>query len=304
MNIASHLMITAAADRARNAEAWTAFWADSAQSRCAAGGPRIWAALTKHWASFSRSLGAGARVLDLGCGAGVVGELILDARSDLRVTGIDSAKIPPSVNPRLALMARTGMESMPFATSHFGAVVSQFGFEYSQVNVAVREIARVLEPGAKLSFLVHHAGSAIVQSTRARLTVINEFLGPTLSAAFCSANTRIFASEMTTLEKRHQGDALAAHLARTLPPRLSSSYGHRLAIWTALEVALEPERRVSGSLLACCVAPSRLEKWLAPLRSVCDLEPVSAICEPNGKPIAWKIEGAVAPASQACAPAS
>jgi SAM-dependent methyltransferase len=304
MNTASHIMDTAPGVRARAAEAWSAFWADSTQSRCTAGAPEIWAALTNHWASFGRSLEGGARVLDLGCGAGMVGQLLLEARPDLRITGIDSAKIPPSTNPRLALLPQTDMESMPFAGRQFGAVVSQFGFEYSRLNDSVRELARVLEPGAKLSFLVHHAESSIVHSTRARLNVIEECLGPTLCAAFCSADAATFSSEMSALIERHRDDALAAHLARALPPRLSSPHGHRLAIWTALEVALTPERRVSESLMACCVAPSQLQEWLEPLRSVCECGPVSALREPNGDPIAWNIQGVVASAPQAAAPAS
>ena len=48
----------------------------------------------------------------------------------------------------------------------------------ARLMLAAREIARVLAPGAKLSFLVHHADSAIVAATRARLDVIDMFLGP------------------------------------------------------------------------------------------------------------------------------
>jgi len=291
MNTASQIMDTASGARARAAEAWSAFWADPAQSHCAAGAPGIWTALTSHWAAFARSLGAGTRVLDLGCGAGVVGKLLLDARSDLRVTGIDSAKIPPATHPRLATLSHTAMESMPFSDRQFGAAVSQFGFEYSQADVAAREIARVLAPGAKLSFLVHHAESAIVHSTRDRLNVIGEFLGSTLCTAFCSADVATFRSQMSALIDRYRHDALVAHLARALPPRLNSPHWHRVAIWTALEVALEPERRVSESLDACCVAPAQMEEWLGPLRSVCDLAPVAVLREPNGNPIAWRVAG-------------
>src|SRR5205814_521506 len=81
---------------ARDREAWTLFWADAAQSRCAAGAPEIWQALMRHWWAFARSLPRGARVLDLGCGAGAVGRMLLAVRDDLRITGIDAARIPPS----------------------------------------------------------------------------------------------------------------------------------------------------------------------------------------------------------------
>src|ERR1051325_7514473 len=81
---------------ARDREAWTLFWADSTQSRCAAGAPEIWQSLVRHWTSFAGALPRGARVLDLGCGAGAVGRMLLAARDDLHVTGIDAAKVPRS----------------------------------------------------------------------------------------------------------------------------------------------------------------------------------------------------------------
>src|SRR3954471_4686800 len=88
---------------ARDRDAWTLFWADSAQSRCAAGAPEIWQALERHWFAFARSLSPGTRVLDLGCGAGAVGRLLLAARPDLHVTGVDSAQVPHSDHARLEL---------------------------------------------------------------------------------------------------------------------------------------------------------------------------------------------------------
>lgn len=285
------------------ADAWTAFWADPDQSRCAAGASAIWQALANHWASFARSLGQRTAVLDLGCGAGVVGRLLVGARADLHVTGIDSAKIPPVAHPQLAVLSRTAMESMPFLEGRFGAAVSQFGYEYSQTVEAAREIARVLAPGARLSFLVHHADSAIVAATRARLKVIGGFLGPTMRAAFCSGDAAGFGYLLSSLVESHPHDTLIAQLARALPSRLSSPQGKRTEIWTAIEGALAPERCVSESLNDCCVAPSQLDEWLGPLGSVCELMPVSVLREPSGDPIAWRIEG-VSAATQAGAPAS
>ena len=165
MNTATHVMDTAPGVYARGADAWTAFWADPDQSRCAAGAPEIWHVLTKHWSSFARALAPGTRILDLGCGACAVGRLLVGARFDLHVTGIDAAGIPLATYPRIAVLSHTAMEALPFTEPVFGAAVSQYGFEYSRTEVAAREIARVLAPGANLSFLVHHADSAIVAAS-------------------------------------------------------------------------------------------------------------------------------------------
>src|SRR5689334_4831680 len=95
-------------------DAWTAFWQDPGQSRCAAGAPEIWRSLTLHWSTFGRSLPKETRVLDLGCGAGAVARLILAARDQLHVTGVDFARVPLTMQPDLELLSDTAMESLPF----------------------------------------------------------------------------------------------------------------------------------------------------------------------------------------------
>jgi SAM-dependent methyltransferase len=290
MNTASHVMTPAGAQESATG-AWTAFWADPEQSRCAAGAPEIWQAIRSHWTSFSQGLAPGTSILDLGCGAGVVGRLLVAGRSDLEVTGVDSAKIPPAAHPHLAVLSQTAMEALPFPERRFGAAVSQFGYEYSQTAATAREISRVLNAGAKLSLLVHHAESAIVASTRSRLDAIGALLAPAMRATFCSGDATGFRAQLSSLLGRHPHDPLIAQLAQALPPRLGSPQTKRTAIWAAIDEALAPERCVAESLLARCVAPSHLAEWLGPLASVCELQPVSVLREPNGDPIAWSVEG-------------
>jgi SAM-dependent methyltransferase len=281
----------------RTQDAWTAFWQEPGQSRCVAGAPDIWQALTKHWSSFALTLARGTRVLDLGCGAGAVGRVLLAARRDVHVTGIDFARIPLTIDSHIELLSDTAMESLPFAERSFGAVVSQFGYEYSRTDATAREIALVLAPDAKLSFLVHHAGSSIVTTNRSRLSALGAFLGPTMRAAFCSADAAAFHAQMSALIERHSHDTLIAELSRSLPSRLDRTERERIAIWNAIEEALAPERCLAESLNACCVVPPELDEWLGPLRRVCELLPVSVLREPNGDPIAWMIEGTCVPAS-------
>jgi hypothetical protein len=170
-------------------------------------------------------------------------------------------------------------------------VVSQFGYEYGRTGDTARELARVLAPRARLSFLVHHAGSSIVAANRARLGVLDTLLGPTMSAAFCSGDAASFNAQMSALLGEAPQDPLIGELARSLPARLSRTQRERLAIWKAIEDALEPERCLGESLNACCVAEQRLDEWLDPLRGICDLLPPTVLREPGGEPIAWQIEG-------------
>jgi SAM-dependent methyltransferase len=288
-------MNTASGNIAPARDAWTAFWADSAQSQCVAGAPGIQRALADHWSSFAINLQAGCRVLDLGCGAGVVGSWMLRARSDLHVTGVDMASIQRKLHPRLELLADTSMEDLPFGDQRFGAVVSQFGFEYSRRGAAAREIARVLRAGGAVSLLVHHAASAVLVTNRARVAVLDAFLSAPMRAAFCDGDANALGALLGAL-RAHDGDELLAELARSLPPRLGLPADNRSAIWTALEGALAPEHCMAHALADCCVSEPQLDEWLGPLRVVCALMAVSVLREPNGNPLAWRIEASRASA--------
>lgn len=277
---------------ARVKNAWTAFWQEPGQSRCLSGAPDINAILADHWSPFALSLAPAARVLDLGCGAGAVGRLLLSARSDLHITGIDFARIPLAIDGQVELLSETAMECLPFADGTFGAATSQFGFEYSRMDETVREMVRVLRPDATFSFVVHHAGSSIIAASRAQLDALHAFLGQkSLRAAFFAGEAVAFNAQISELLRRHPRDALIATLARSLPSRIGRAPRERAAIWGAIEDALAPELCLSQALHACCVAPEGLNDWLGPLRESCDLQSPSVLREPNGAPFAWRIEG-------------
>lgn len=271
--------------------AWTKFWADPEQSRCADRAHGMWTALAWHWAGVAHSLPRGTRVLDLGCGAGVVGRLLLDARPDLRVTGIDAARVPAADRRHLVLMSSVAMEVLPFGGRRFGAIVSQFGLEYGDVSATVREVARVAQAGARLAFVVHHARSPVVADTRSRLRALQLFLAQSLRTSFCSGDAPGLAARLATLRELHPRDALVDLLARELPSRIRGAQATRLAVWRALEDALAPEQCIAESLDESCVPPSRLDEWLEPLCAVCNLESVAELRDAAGAPVAWRILG-------------
>jgi SAM-dependent methyltransferase len=272
-------------------DAWTAFWTDPGQSRCISGSPGIWQVFADHWSSYARAAEGATRILDLGCGAGAVARLLLGARGNLHVTGIDFARIPLAMYPNFELLSDTAMESLPFDEPCFSGVVSQFGFEYSDCAATVRQLSRVLAPGSRLSFLVHHAESSIVATNRARRGALESFLALPVRAAFAAGDAVVFHACMRELREKHPHDSLIAELARSLPSRLGRTPREKAAIWASIEDALAPERCLSESLEAHCVTPAQLEAWLAPLRKLCDLQPVSVLREADGTPIAWRIEG-------------
>jgi SAM-dependent methyltransferase len=275
----------------RAQDAWTAFWADAAQSHCVAGAPAIQRSLAAHWTALAGSMRADTCVLDLGCGAGVVGSWMLGARPELRVTGVDLARLNHQLHPQLELVSGTPMEDLPFDDGLFGAVVSQFGFEYARRDLAAREIARVLRPGGALSLLVHHAGSPVLSNNRNRLAVLELLLSARMQTAFCEADAPALGALLSALRERYPDDDLLCQLSRALPPRLRLPAPDRVATWNAIGRALAPERCLLQALRASCVSEVRLNEWLHPLHAVCESMAVSVLRESNGDPIAWKVEG-------------
>lgn len=101
---------------------------------------------------------AGQRVLDVGCGTGVVA--ITARRRGAQVTGVD-------LTPELLKRARENaavahveiewhegdVESLPFGDGAFDLVLSQFGHMFApRPDVATREMLRVLKPGGLIAF--------------------------------------------------------------------------------------------------------------------------------------------------------
>ena|SRR5690348_1000141 len=129
------------------AQAWTAFWQEQPDnSRClerASGAVRN--ELSRHWREVASRFRTPTDVIDLGCGSGFVGTELVDANPFVAVRGVDAAAVRPSACARLNIQGAVFMESLPFSAASFDAAVSQFGFEYSKVELATREVARVLK---------------------------------------------------------------------------------------------------------------------------------------------------------------
>lgn len=101
---------------------------------------------------------AGERVLDAGCGTGVVA--VTAARRGARVKGLD-------LSPRLLEQARANaslaqvevefvegdVEALPYEDAEFDVVLSQFGHMFApRPEVATSEMLRVLKPGGRIAF--------------------------------------------------------------------------------------------------------------------------------------------------------
>ena len=101
---------------------------------------------------------SGAKVLDVGCGSGVVG--LTAARLGARVTGVDlTPELVARAKENSALIGveaewREGdAEALPLPDASFDFVVSQFGHMFApRPDVAIREMLRVLKRGGVIAF--------------------------------------------------------------------------------------------------------------------------------------------------------
>lgn len=180
---------------------WRRYWRENRLAACVPDNPDSAAAIETHWTGFFSALPAGKRVLDIATGNGVL--LVWAARaaraagSEFRLTGIDLADIDPArflPEHRIDLAAaqfigNTAAESLPFADGSFDVVVSQYGLEYADLELALSEAARVLASGGQLHWLAHGNDSIVVAQGRAQLVDIDLLLAP--EGPFAAMNTYI-----------------------------------------------------------------------------------------------------------------
>jgi len=161
---------------AGNPQVWEGFWAQRGrgpESGCLLEAlEAIDAVQNQVWQAFAAVLKPRARVLDLATGDGAVLGKMRAGRSDLRLTGVDSSRFLPAARPGTKLRAGVAIEQLPFADASFDAVVSQFGLEYSRTSLSTREAARVMRPGGRCRFVIHHEGSRILAHNLARLEAL------------------------------------------------------------------------------------------------------------------------------------
>ncbi len=221
-------------------------------------------AIEAHWTSFFSEFGAGKRVLDIATGNGVLlvwaSRAARAAERELTLTGIDLAEIDPArFLPEhqadlasVRFIGNTAAESLPFADGSFDVVISQYGLEYADLELALSEAARVLTPGGYLHWLAHGMDSSVVAQGRARLLDIESLLAP----------DGPFAAMKSYMDARVRGRKVS-RATRVLTEALRSAEGHCLANPPATLV-----RQLCGGILDTAnqlekYHPADVERWLS-----------------------------------------
>jgi SAM-dependent methyltransferase len=115
--------------------------------------------LVAAWLAAEGPTGPARRVLDVGCGEGQLARLAPAVGAEV-VVGVDPTAAQVSVAVQRAggpAYLRSGAAALPFADGAFDAVLACLVFEHiEEVDEAISEVARVLEPGGRFLFLLNH----------------------------------------------------------------------------------------------------------------------------------------------------
>ncbi|TCP03120.1 class I SAM-dependent methyltransferase [Rubrivivax gelatinosus] len=161
--------------------AWDGYWASGALHSCAGSfDGNYGGAIASFWRETFMHLQPGERVLDLACGNGPLGRLLLECRDDASI-GCDAvdlatpsprwlSEMPAAQAARLRFHGGVAAESLPFDDGRFALVTSQYGLEYTDLARSVAELQRVLRRPGRIALLVHHAGSRPVALAHDEIT--------------------------------------------------------------------------------------------------------------------------------------
>lgn len=156
--------------------------------------------LKVRWSNVFSCLPSEFNVLDVATGNGALPLLVQDyfSQSDIKgvVKGIDYADINTlpladshyNKNIRIELIGNTPAEKLPFRNGEFNAVISQFGIEYSNLELSLAEVERVLAPDGLFHGIMHHRESVIIKYNHKLLDfILREELDKVIERLNCLA---------------------------------------------------------------------------------------------------------------------
>lgn len=162
---------------------WTRYWQFDRVASCmdGAGLSNYAAEVAEGWRNFFEELPPHSIVLDLCTGNGAIALLAAEIGRrndrDFAVIGVDQAAIDPRRYVtkfredlgHIEFRARVNVEELPFANQSVGAIVSQYGIEYTDMRRSLAEVERVLSPGGRLRFVVHAADGVVAAGARSTI---------------------------------------------------------------------------------------------------------------------------------------
>lgn len=158
----------------QNPEAWTHFWRQGHITTFATSFSNNYdGTLGDFWQDYFTNLATHSRILDIACGNGAIAalaaQLSMSQTKEFHICASDLAQIQPPANLERALLdtidfyPETPAQQQPFPSQSFDAIVSNFGFEYSETPATLKEIKRLLVSQGSFVALCHHTESTLIQ---------------------------------------------------------------------------------------------------------------------------------------------
>jgi len=273
------------------ARAWTHYWRQSAAAGVCLplGPPDVIAALGDHWRSVARAIAPGKRLIDLGCGAGELGQLIAATNQAVEVVGIDFSQVRPIRSGRVTILPGVAIERLPFTEASFDWAISQFGIEYSDVARAAGELARVLAPGAGVDFAIHHSSSPIVAHNRRRSEALSELTGEAVGEAFVAGRREALDRALERIGACWPEQDVVAEFSAGLGGALTMEPPDRRQLWAGLRSKSAEERAILAALQTAAV--SDIAQWLQAFEPNFSFESPRIIADRRGAAFGWAVKG-------------
>lgn len=141
----------------------------------------------REWQAFFNTLPVAAKILDLctgnGAAARMAAEFSKNNSKNFQITGVDLAEIDPKKFAKptpgqetIEFIGGVQAEELPFSDNTFDAVISQYGFEYTDHAKTISELARVLKAGGKGKFICHDFESVQTKNAFLELGLLDQVL--------------------------------------------------------------------------------------------------------------------------------
>ncbi len=181
---------------------WTQYWHFDRIASCFddAGRTNYASDIAEGWRAFFETLPDRARILDLCTGNGaaalIAAEMAREGDRGFRIVAVDQADIDPACHvsrhaedyASIIFLRGTAVEALPFPDSGFAAVISQYGIEYSDLELSLPEAVRMVAPGGRLRLVIHAADGRVAADSRkviADATLLLDEIGLPDAAAGC-----------------------------------------------------------------------------------------------------------------------
>lgn len=273
-------------------QSWTFYWDDGrAPQGCCPNGPEaLEADLRTFWQAVAQSMGQGDRVLDAACGRGAVYSLLVEARPDLQLAGVDYADTGAR-SGGLNILGNTDCRSLPFNAGHFHGIVSQFGIEYAGIE-GLAECIRVAQPAARFAFVMHHVDSALTKGSMRRAKALADLLASNLFEMARSAARGAMPEGVDdllfALSDRHASHSVIREIHSALVASLNG--GNALIHIDRIESLALAELRRLEAQAASALTSDGIASWCALLRDAGRPVAIDRINLADGLPAAWTLQ--------------